>query len=116
MPSKVPVDRWEGVDGRQFIGQAYPTYALLDSSLLKRADETGLMLCSVSVSFGSNYQIPVLIRRCKSGVTCAVTSTHITINLESLSKPGDFTMGDSKFLGYFQLGTTTFHSYNNSTT
>ncbi|GFY09116.1 hypothetical protein TNCV_4663071 [Trichonephila clavipes] len=30
MPSKVPVDRWEGVDGLQFIGQAYPTHALLD--------------------------------------------------------------------------------------
>ncbi|GFS71214.1 hypothetical protein TNCV_5049941 [Trichonephila clavipes] len=32
MPSQVPVDRWEGVDGLQFIGQAYPTHALLDSS------------------------------------------------------------------------------------
>ncbi|GFV85048.1 histone-lysine N-methyltransferase SETMAR [Trichonephila clavipes] len=32
MPSEVPVDRWEGVDELQFIGQAYPTYALLDSS------------------------------------------------------------------------------------
>ncbi|GFS48668.1 uncharacterized protein TNCV_2707251 [Trichonephila clavipes] len=32
MPSEVPVDRWEGVDGLQFIGQAYPTHALLDSS------------------------------------------------------------------------------------
>ncbi|GFU80634.1 uncharacterized protein TNCV_1549011 [Trichonephila clavipes] len=54
-----------------------------------------------------NCQIPVLIRRCNSGVTCAVTSTHITIILESLPKPGDETLGDSKFLGYFQLGTST---------
>ncbi|GFX61593.1 uncharacterized protein TNCV_2745671 [Trichonephila clavipes] len=59
---------------------------------------------------------PVLIRRCNSGVTCAVTSTHITILLESLPKPGDDTLGDSKFLGYFQLGTSTFQSFNNSTT
>ncbi|GFY22727.1 hypothetical protein TNCV_2179881 [Trichonephila clavipes] len=42
------------------------------------------------------------------GATCAVTSTHITIILESLPKPGDDTLGDSKFLGYFQLGTSTF--------
>ncbi|GFW84080.1 uncharacterized protein TNCV_4877441 [Trichonephila clavipes] len=32
MPSEVPVDRWEGVDGLQFVGQAYLTHALLDSS------------------------------------------------------------------------------------
>ncbi|GFV12582.1 hypothetical protein TNCV_4425351 [Trichonephila clavipes] len=32
MPSEVPVDRWEGVDGLHFVGQAYPTLALLDSS------------------------------------------------------------------------------------
>ncbi|GFU37547.1 uncharacterized protein TNCV_4274751 [Trichonephila clavipes] len=32
MPSEIPVDMWEGVDGLQFVGQAYPTYALLDSS------------------------------------------------------------------------------------
>ncbi|GFV88613.1 uncharacterized protein TNCV_1244231 [Trichonephila clavipes] len=32
MPSEVPVDRWEGVDGLEFVGQAYPTHALLDSS------------------------------------------------------------------------------------
>ncbi|GFW06130.1 hypothetical protein TNCV_4479211 [Trichonephila clavipes] len=32
MSSDVPVDRWEGVDGLQFVGQAYPTHALLDSS------------------------------------------------------------------------------------
>ncbi|GBL99817.1 hypothetical protein AVEN_211013-1 [Araneus ventricosus] len=60
------------------------------------------MLCSVYF-FGSNCQIPVLIRRCNSGATCAVTSTHITIILESLPKPGDDTLGDSKFLEYFQL-------------
>ncbi|GFV40535.1 uncharacterized protein TNCV_2500621 [Trichonephila clavipes] len=32
MPSEIPVDRWEGVEGQQFVGQAYPTHALLDSS------------------------------------------------------------------------------------
>ncbi|GFT29723.1 hypothetical protein TNCV_4891351 [Trichonephila clavipes] len=35
---------------------------------------------------------------------------------ESLPKPGDDTLGDSKFLGYFQLGKSTFQSSNNSTT
>ncbi|GFX43203.1 uncharacterized protein TNCV_2389111 [Trichonephila clavipes] len=86
MPSKVPVDWWEGADMLQFVCEAYPTHALLDSSL-----------------------------RCNSGATCAVTSTHITIILESLSKPGDDTLCDSKSLGYFQLGTSTFQSSNNST-
>ncbi|PRD25974.1 UNVERIFIED_CONTAM: hypothetical protein NCL1_39378 [Trichonephila clavipes] len=51
-----------------------------------------------------NCQNPVLIQRCNLGVTCAVTYTQITIILESLPKPGDYTLGDSKFLGYFQLG------------
>ncbi|GFT49918.1 hypothetical protein TNCV_4175561 [Trichonephila clavipes] len=37
------------------------------------------------------------------GATCAVTSTHVTIILESLEKPGDDTLDDSKFLGYFHL-------------
>ncbi|GFT37439.1 uncharacterized protein TNCV_150441 [Trichonephila clavipes] len=32
MPSEVPVDRWKGVDGLQFVGQVYPTHALLHSS------------------------------------------------------------------------------------
>ncbi|GFU35414.1 hypothetical protein TNCV_3641091 [Trichonephila clavipes] len=32
MPSEVPVDRLEGVDGLQLASQAYPTHALLDSS------------------------------------------------------------------------------------
>ncbi|GFW77877.1 uncharacterized protein TNCV_3910871 [Trichonephila clavipes] len=32
MPFEVPVDRWEGLDWLQFVGQAYPTHALLDSS------------------------------------------------------------------------------------
>ncbi|GFX31900.1 hypothetical protein TNCV_3408151 [Trichonephila clavipes] len=27
-----PKFRWKGVDGLQFVGQAYPTHALLDSS------------------------------------------------------------------------------------
>ncbi|GFY21191.1 uncharacterized protein TNCV_3992351 [Trichonephila clavipes] len=32
MSPEFPADRWEGVDGLQFVGQAYPTHALLDSS------------------------------------------------------------------------------------
>ncbi|GFT27190.1 hypothetical protein TNCV_40351 [Trichonephila clavipes] len=32
MCSEVPVDRWDGVDGLQFIGQAHPPHALLYSS------------------------------------------------------------------------------------
>ncbi|GFX97212.1 hypothetical protein TNCV_557021 [Trichonephila clavipes] len=32
MPSEVSVDRWEKVDGMQFVGQAYPTHALWDSN------------------------------------------------------------------------------------
>ncbi|GFX51899.1 uncharacterized protein TNCV_3063171 [Trichonephila clavipes] len=56
------------------------------------------------------------LRRCNSGATCAVTSTHITIILESLPKPGDDTLGDSKFLGYFQLGTPTFQTTDKYTT
>ncbi|GFW92908.1 hypothetical protein TNCV_3495411 [Trichonephila clavipes] len=35
MLSEIPVDRWEGFDGLQFVGQAYPTHALLDSSPVK---------------------------------------------------------------------------------
>ncbi|GFT12097.1 HTH_Tnp_Tc3_2 domain-containing protein [Trichonephila clavipes] len=37
-------------------------------------------------------------------MTCSVTSTHITIILESLPKPEDDTLGDSKLLGYFPAG------------
>ncbi|GFV23132.1 hypothetical protein TNCV_2086161 [Trichonephila clavipes] len=25
---RIPVDRWEGVDGLQFVGQAYPTHMI----------------------------------------------------------------------------------------
>ncbi|GFV02969.1 hypothetical protein TNCV_2744321 [Trichonephila clavipes] len=32
VPSEAPVDRWDGNDGLQFVGQAYPTHALWDSS------------------------------------------------------------------------------------
>ncbi|GFU39984.1 uncharacterized protein TNCV_1001941 [Trichonephila clavipes] len=59
-----------------------------------------------------NCQIPVLVRRCNSRVTCAATSTHIPIIFESLLKPGDETLGDSKF----QLGMPTFRTADNSTT
>ncbi|GFU14970.1 hypothetical protein TNCV_795421 [Trichonephila clavipes] len=60
-------------------------------------------VCRDRSSFVSNCQIPVLIRCCNSRVTSAVTSTHITIILESLSKPADDSLSDSTFLGYFQL-------------
>ncbi|GFW65185.1 uncharacterized protein TNCV_394511 [Trichonephila clavipes] len=36
MPSEVPVDRWKGVVGLQFVGQAYPTHTLIDSSPVMR--------------------------------------------------------------------------------
>ncbi|GFW63206.1 DUF4817 domain-containing protein [Trichonephila clavipes] len=39
MPSEVPVDWWEGVDGLQFVGQAYPTHALLDSSPVRKEEK-----------------------------------------------------------------------------
>ncbi|GFU99938.1 hypothetical protein TNCV_3744961 [Trichonephila clavipes] len=32
MPFEVLVDKWERVDGLQFVGQAYPTHVVLDSS------------------------------------------------------------------------------------
>ncbi|GFY30892.1 retrovirus-related Pol polyprotein from transposon 17.6 [Trichonephila clavipes] len=34
MPSEVLVDRWEEVDRLQFVGQAYPTHVILNSSLM----------------------------------------------------------------------------------
>ncbi|GFY18261.1 uncharacterized protein LOC101238613 [Trichonephila clavipes] len=40
MSSKVPVDRWEGVDGLQFVGQAYPTHTLLDSTPCPEGSES----------------------------------------------------------------------------
>ncbi|GFU95120.1 hypothetical protein TNCV_4139041 [Trichonephila clavipes] len=35
MPFDVQVNRWEGVDGLQFVSQEYPTRALLDSNPVK---------------------------------------------------------------------------------
>ncbi|GFU02173.1 uncharacterized protein TNCV_533801 [Trichonephila clavipes] len=85
---------------------------VVEESLRDRSDAVlRLFLLAVTAKY-----IPLLIRRCNSGATCVVTSTHITIILESLPKPGDDILGDSKFLGYFQLGTSTFHLSNNSTT
>ncbi|GFW15450.1 uncharacterized protein TNCV_4655901 [Trichonephila clavipes] len=80
-----------------------------------RRDRSDAVLRLFLLAVTAKY-IPVLIWHCNSGATCAVISTHITIILESLPKPGDDTLGDSKFLGYFQLGTSTFQSSNNSTT
>ncbi|GFV69725.1 hypothetical protein TNCV_1348781 [Trichonephila clavipes] len=50
------------------------------------------------------------------GATCAVTYTYSTITLESLPKPGVSTLCDSKYLRYFQLGTPTLQTADNSTT
>ncbi|GFV06205.1 hypothetical protein TNCV_733111 [Trichonephila clavipes] len=69
MSPEIPVHRLEGFDGLQFVGQAYPTHALLDSSQHPWRPET---------------------------------NAHVVP--ESFPKPGDDTLGDSKFLGYFQLG------------
>ncbi|GFY36100.1 uncharacterized protein TNCV_4844721 [Trichonephila clavipes] len=80
----------------------------LSYETLKRADEGDMMLCFVCM--------PVLIWCCNLGATCAVTSTHIIIILESLLKPGDDTLGDSKFLGYFQLDTSIFQTTGHFTT
>ncbi|GFX33797.1 uncharacterized protein TNCV_3962061 [Trichonephila clavipes] len=86
--------------------------SVAEESLRDRSDAVlGLFLLAVTVKY-----ILVFIWRCNSGATCAVISTHITTILESLPKPGDDTLGDSKFLGYFQLGTSTFQSSNNSPT
>ncbi|GFX45303.1 hypothetical protein TNCV_2095881 [Trichonephila clavipes] len=68
-----------------------------------------MLLLAVTAKYRSSFGVVT------QGATCAVTSNHITIILESLPKPGD-TLGDSKFLGYFQLGTSTLQSSNNSTT
>ncbi|GFT99189.1 hypothetical protein TNCV_1353591 [Trichonephila clavipes] len=35
---KFPLDRWEGGDGLQFVGQVYPTHALSDSSPVSMLD------------------------------------------------------------------------------
>ncbi|GFX64946.1 hypothetical protein TNCV_450841 [Trichonephila clavipes] len=72
--------------------------------------------CAPSVSFSSNSQIPVLIWRCSSVTPCDVTSTHITIILESLPKPEYDTLGNSKFLAYLQQCTPTFQAADNSST
>ncbi|GFU59945.1 uncharacterized protein TNCV_667401 [Trichonephila clavipes] len=83
-----------------------------EESWRDRSDDVlHLFLLAVTAKY-----IQVLIRRCNSGATSAVTSTHITIILESLPKPRDDTLGDSKFIGYFLLGTSTFQSSNSSTT
>ncbi|GFT45517.1 uncharacterized protein TNCV_3781461 [Trichonephila clavipes] len=78
-------------------------------------DKSKVVLRLFLLAVTSKY-IPVLIWRCNSGAICALTSTYITIILESLPKPGDDTLGDSKLIGGFQLGTSKFQSYNNSTT
>ncbi|GFX01536.1 uncharacterized protein TNCV_3970391 [Trichonephila clavipes] len=69
-----------------------------------------LFLLAVTAKYRSSFDVVT------RGPTYAVTSTYIAIILESLPKPGDDTLGDSKFLGYFQLGTSTFQSSKNSTT
>ncbi|GFU51344.1 hypothetical protein TNCV_2119651 [Trichonephila clavipes] len=69
----------------------------------------------------SPYGIPHLIniwvgkpKGYNSGMTCAVTSNHITIILQP--KSGDYTLSDFKFLGYIKLDTPTFQTPDNSNT
>ncbi|GFW54405.1 hypothetical protein TNCV_3703651 [Trichonephila clavipes] len=50
-----------------------------------------------------------------SGTTYTVTSTNISVMLESLPKHRDDTFGNSKFLGYFHLWIPTFQAADNST-
>ncbi|GFV35974.1 putative DD41D transposase [Trichonephila clavipes] len=84
------------------------TVVLVAEELLKR--QIILANPSLRIHPSINITVPVLIRRCNSGVTCAVASTLINIILESLPKPGDDTLGDSKFIGYFQLDGDRFNS------
>ncbi|GBN39613.1 hypothetical protein AVEN_268522-1 [Araneus ventricosus] len=57
-------------------------------------------------------QIPVLIRRCcNSGATCAVTSTHVTINhLGIVAQSLEMALWAIQVPRYFQLGASTFQS------
>ncbi|GFU51493.1 hypothetical protein TNCV_81371 [Trichonephila clavipes] len=73
--------------------------------MLKKAGETGLMLCSVCFFWP---QLPNTGHHStfNSGATFTIRSTPITNILELLPKSGDDTLSDSKFLGYFQLGKT----------
>ncbi|GFV40923.1 putative DD41D transposase [Trichonephila clavipes] len=52
---------------------------------------------------GNGYLVLSILKSGECCIRCAVTSTHITILLESLPKPGDDTLGYSKFYGYFEL-------------
>ncbi|GFU47181.1 uncharacterized protein TNCV_2839321 [Trichonephila clavipes] len=69
-----------------------------------------LFLLAVTAKYRSTFGVVT------RGATCVVTSSHITIILELLPTPGDDTLGDSKFLGYLELITSTFQSPNNSIT
>ncbi|GFV01729.1 hypothetical protein TNCV_3261421 [Trichonephila clavipes] len=107
MPSEVPVDRWDGVDGLAIRRPSISHTCSIDSSpndipidvacqrytlnmqISSGKHEQNEPSCTTA---GTNCQIPGLIWRCNSRATCAVTSTHITIILESLPKPGDDTL------------------------
>ncbi|GFW53553.1 uncharacterized protein TNCV_4814591 [Trichonephila clavipes] len=70
MPSEVPVDRWKGVDGLQFVGQAYPTHVLLDSSPVS-------MLTNPYVYNVSTVRTGVVIHRQKFSIHGAPKQTNM---------------------------------------
>ncbi|GFV15162.1 hypothetical protein TNCV_3150581 [Trichonephila clavipes] len=66
MSSEVLVDRWDWVDDLQFIGQEYPTHALLDSSPVRDCSVTShlhyyhLGINDQSLEMASGARIPGL--------------------------------------------------------
>ncbi|GFY12698.1 uncharacterized protein TNCV_2448891 [Trichonephila clavipes] len=86
MPSKVPVDRWEEVYGLQFVGQAYPTHALLDSSPTDMPIDVTChrYTLNMQVSFGTKNNSSPNELRCTTvtvsfnGVPLVVTGTWLS--------------------------------------
>ncbi|GFX55433.1 hypothetical protein TNCV_267211 [Trichonephila clavipes] len=70
-----------------------------------------LFLLAVTAKYRSLFGVVTQIQPVY--VVMHVTSTHITIILEWLPKPGEDTLGDSKFPGYFQVGMPTFQTADN---
>ncbi len=77
-------------------------------------DWSDTVLCLLLLAVTAKYYFS--IRDCNWGATCTVTSTDISIILESLPKPKDGTLGNSNFLRYFHLSMATFQAADNSTT
>ncbi|GFU69464.1 uncharacterized protein TNCV_2282331 [Trichonephila clavipes] len=79
MPSEVPVDRWEGVDGLKFVSQAYPTHALLDSSPVSMlANHTGdILLLKAFVYYVCSVRMSVVIHKQKLSTHGAPKQTYM---------------------------------------